>query len=198
MEPRGHNGTHDRSGGDRYDAAALVETSFPHPNDTFFISRGERNIFSRRVEVSRVRDSSSPDIPARRQRGTVISFPDDLQSEGGSGRCVVCLYDPRFVLLHANCSIVTDLEPRRDIHPITIRRRIICVYREATRGRVAGVDVYEERLDGHPSLITGRVWLVNGDEFSGPVPDPTSRCSAYGRYEERERGRQVPTVVGEC
>ena len=75
------------------------------------MSYTERNLLPRRVEVSSVRDWRSSDITARWHRGTVVPFLDDPQSGGGCDHCVVRFYGPRFVLLHANRSIVTKLVP---------------------------------------------------------------------------------------
>jgi len=86
----------------------LVAITFPKPIDAIVVNRGEHKVLSRRVEISSVRDSSSSDITARRQRGTAVPLPDDTQNEGGSGGCVVRFYDPRFVLLHANRRIITN------------------------------------------------------------------------------------------
>ena len=55
-----------------------------------------------------VYNSRSTDITTRRRRGTIVHPLDDLQGVGGSSRCVICFYDPGFVLLHANRSVVTD------------------------------------------------------------------------------------------
>ena len=108
-------------------------------------------VFFRCVEVSGVRDWISLDLTTRQQRVTVVPLPDDPQSGGGYDGCVVRFYDPRFVLSHANCGIIT--------HPAPINRAIQ-VYRETAGGRVIAGEPEEDRFDGHPFVIIVWVWAV--------------------------------------
>ena len=85
----GHDGTHDGRGGVIEPTFILAEFNLVHPNVAIAMSQGERSVLSRRVEMSGARDWRPSDITARQQRGTAVPFLDDLQSGGGSGRCVV-------------------------------------------------------------------------------------------------------------
>ena len=92
----------------------LVVVRFPKPVDTIVMNRGEHKALSRCVEISDIVYSGPLDNTTWRERGTVVLFPDEPRSKGGSGGCVVRFYDPRFVLLHTNRGVVT--EP--DFHPL--------------------------------------------------------------------------------
>ena len=73
------------------------------------MNRGEHIILSLRIEISGlVLCTGSSDGTTWRERGADVLFLDDPQCEGGSSGCVVCFYDPRFVLLHANHAIVIN------------------------------------------------------------------------------------------
>ena len=104
----GSDGTH----GWRGDVITIIRTPIIintlHLAEATRIRHVERNILSRCVEISGVYNSRSTDITTRRRRGTIVHPLDDLQGVGGSSRCVICFYDPGFVLLHANRSVVTD------------------------------------------------------------------------------------------
>jgi len=145
-----HDGTHSRSGEDTITRMRIF-VSFKKPIDAIVMDRGECKALSRRIEISSVCNSSSSNITTWQQRGTAVPFPDDTQSEGRSGGCVVHFYDPGFVLLHANRGIVTN--PKL---PHTHQRHIL-VHREPTRRRQTSVELDENRLDGRPSLITSHV-----------------------------------------
>jgi len=107
MLDAGNDGTHGRSG----DAISIIILiSFRKPDDAISMNNGEQRVLSCCAEIPRIRDSSSSDITARRLRGTSVPFPNDPQKEGRSCGRVVCFYDPRFVLLHANRDIITNLE----------------------------------------------------------------------------------------
>ena len=149
----GHGGTHSRSGGVVPPRNSAPErTGFPKPCGASVVNRGEHEILSRCVEVSGARNLSPLDNATRWQRGTAILFLDDSQSEGGSGGCIVCFYNPRFVLLDANGGIVTDGEFLPLWH-----RLVVPVHRETTRSCEIGVKSDDDRLDGHPSLITSHI-----------------------------------------
>ena len=81
------------------------------------------------------------DITTWGQRGIAVPSLDDSQSGGGCDRCVLCFYNPRFVLLHTHCGIVT----------VT---RLVGVYRETTRGRVSGVESEEDCLNDRQFLVS--------------------------------------------
>ena len=146
---RGRDGTHRKRRGISIHVITQVSIkNIQHLGVARVQRHVERITLFRRVEISSIRDSISSDVTVRRQRGTAVTFPGDPQNVG-SGRFVVCFYDPRFVPLYANCGIVTD----PGFHPILIQPRLIRVYREATRRRETGVESDEDRFNCNPSMI---------------------------------------------
>jgi len=154
-----HDGTHGRRGDIR---VALVVSS-QHLVDAIVMSHIERCVLARRVEISGILDRRSSDITTRR-RGIAVPFLDDPHNRGGRTRCVVCFDDPGFILLHANCGIVTHIIP-------TINHR---VYRESTIWSESGGDSDEDCLNGSPFKID--LHRVEGNNFA--VVRRTS-CSAH-------------------
>jgi len=187
---RGYGRTHGRRG----DVETVPSIIFHHLIDAIIVGYEERRVLSRIVEISGVVDRGSSYFTTRKQRGTAVTFLDDSQSGGGSDRHVVCLYDPRFVLLHANCGIVTD----PGYHSVGIWQRLVRVHRETTGRRETGVESDEDRFDGHPSLITNQTRIENraGVEAMGHTIIPPFHCSARVRCEECGRGLQELTEVG--
>ena len=151
MLDAGHDGTHGRSGEAIVSIAVLI--GIIKLIDAISVIRGEHEVLSCRVEIPSIGDLSASDITARRQRGTSVPFPNDPQNEGRSCGRVVHLYDPRFVLLHANRGIM----PNHDFLPIFMWVFRIPVCGEPTRRRKSGVELDENGLDGRPSLVTSHV-----------------------------------------
>ena len=114
--------------------------------DAIVTSYSERLILFCRIEVSGIHDWGFLDITHRQQRSTAVPLPDNPQNGGGYDRRVVCFYDPRFVLVHANRSIVA-------IRGCPMRERPTQGYGKTTIRRVAGVDSQEDCLDDRPPLI---------------------------------------------
>jgi len=177
----GHDGTHGRGGGTMTPRIVTpVVISFPEPKDAIVMNRGEHEVLSRRVEIPNVRYLVSSDLATRPQRDATIPFPDDPQSDRGSGGCVVCFYDPRFVPLHANCSIIAD-----PVIPPSWRR-LVPVCRKPTRRRETGIEEDEDGLDSRPSLITSYIGS-DGVESNGLGVVRQSHCCARVGYEERKK-----------
>ena len=182
----GHDGTHGR----RRDVIS-PGVFFQHLNDGVVMSCVERSPLSGRVEIStRVCDWSSSDPTIWQERGATVPFPDDPQNGRGYGRSLVSFYDPRFVPLHANRRIITNLDS-----PLVLVR----VYRE-TAGLREGVAKSDEGcLNGRP--LSGRFVRMHdglGVEANALAVVSPPHCMARVRHEEYEKGRRDPTAIGDC
>ena len=104
------------------------------------------------------------------------------QSGRGFNGCVVCFYDPRFVLLHANRGIVTD----PGLLSVGIWQRLVRVYRETTGRCETGVESDEDRFNCCPSLTTNWIRIEDraGVEAMGYPIVPPFYCGARVRREE--------------
>jgi len=116
---RGYDRTHGRRG----NVETVPPIIFHHLIDAIIVRYEERRVLPCGVEISNVAYGGPSYITARQQRGTAVTFLDDPKSGGGSDRRVVCFYDPRFVLLHANSGIVTD----PGYHTVGIWQRLVRV-----------------------------------------------------------------------
>ena len=157
-----HDGTHAR----RAEVKLGIAVSSQHLGEVIFLSYSERRGLPRRVEISCIIDPRSSDITTRRQ-GVAISFLDDPQNGGGRSRCVVCFNDPGFILLHANCGIVTYPVPRF----------LLVVYGVPAIWIVHGLHPDEYYLNDSPFIIVLTVWrTVDRNNFAVVLP---SDCGVH-------------------
>ena len=177
---------HDRTHGGGGEVAKRIMVGVNQLEQAIDMSCCERVVLVQRVEISCVRDWRSSDITTR-ARSIAVPFLNDLQNGGGRERCVVCFDDPGFILLHANCGIITHLAP--DFIPM--------VYGETTVSRHFCVESKEDCPNSSPFITHTKIWWYGVDVDAPTIVRHTS-CSAWVRREECERGQQKHTDDGDC